>query len=333
MKIIAIFVFIFSSVAWAVPEAEIKTLWGSKLLPYYDSLKTGEFINDQGTLLRFRYRLSQHNKKTLVMLPGRTEAAKKFAEFLYDIRDQGFNIFILDHQGQGESARLLPDSHKGHVKKFEDYVTDLRKFMNLIVLPLKRNTEVYLVANSMGGTIATKYVASEPGVVSKLVLLAPMFEINSSPYPQSIAQALTAGLVAVGKAEEYAPGKRPYVLELDTFEANTVTSSRARFDVSKELLRNFPLLALGGPTNSWVHQSMLATKNIQNLGTSIEIPVLLLQAMADQVVRLPRQTAFCLKAPRCELIRFDGAQHELLTERDSIRDRALAHILDFLGRN
>lgn len=58
------------------------------------------------------------HERSLVIVPGRTEPSRKYAELIYDLRDKGLDIYILDQQGQGDSEHLLSDTNKGHVRYF-----------------------------------------------------------------------------------------------------------------------------------------------------------------------------------------------------------------------
>jgi alpha-beta hydrolase superfamily lysophospholipase len=65
----------------------------------------------------------------------------------------------------------------------------------------------------------------------------------------------------------------------------------------------------------------------------IPVPVLLFQAGADQLVMPDGQDAFCAGAPNCRLEYFPDAGHEILMERDDIRNRALDLVRGFLSQH
>lgn len=318
--------------ALAVPEANFEELMAGEVAEHFSRFTPEEFKNSQGLKIHFRSYLAGRSRPTLVILPGRSESILKYSELLYDLKDLNFNIFLIDHQGQGQSQRLLSDSEKGHVRFFEDYVRDLSGWVNQIVLPRSDSDEIYLLAHSMGGAIGVK-LAAKKDLFKKIILSAPMLEMNTHPYSETIARIYSVWLVAIRKGNHYAPGKGPYVFEDDTFETNEVTHSRKRFDHNQDLKREFPEIILGGPTSRWVKESLLATKKIHQLGKKMKAPVLLLQAGADSVVKPERQDSFCQKASDCTLVRFPASFHEILMEEDSIRDEAIQRIRTFLGRH
>ena len=60
---------------------------------------------------------------------------------------------MLDWRGQGGSDRLMRDAHRGHVKSFFHYTSDLDQFFEEIVLPDCRGP-YYVLAHSTGALIA-----------------------------------------------------------------------------------------------------------------------------------------------------------------------------------
>jgi lysophospholipase len=280
--------------AQAIPEENFVKVWHEKALPYFKSLPSGTLKNPQGLTLKYFFLKNDLNKKSLVLVPGRTEPAIKYAELIYDLKDAGFNIFIMDHQGQGESQRLLKDTHKGHVVYFNNYVKDLEQFIKDVVT-IKNDHPLYLIAHSMGGAISTRYMSSHPGVIHKAVLVAPMFKLNTDPYTEAIARIYSKFLILTGKGSDYAPNRGPYIPTENTFEKNDVTHSEERFDRLR-----------------------------------VETPILLFQAGSDLVVEPSRQNSFCRNG-LCEIIPFPGAYHEILMEKDSIRNEAMKEINSFFG--
>lgn len=318
-------------VAHAVPEKNFLQVWHTDVLPYFTTGHQRTFINAQGLKLNYYSFVKASNTKTIVILPGRTEPAIKYAELVYDLIDQKANIFILDHQGQGTSDRMLPDTHKGYVKHFINYAKDVSDWMDEVVVPETEGQKRYLIAHSMGGTIGSLYLAYGKSTFTKAVLSCPMMEINTKPYKENIGRLLTNVLVLAGQGKKYAPDRGPYIPENDTFEKNEVTHSEARFNIAKALFVAFPELVLGGPTARWVSQSLKVTKKIDTIAEKISIPVLMFQSGLDLIVQPGRQNSFCAKASNCQKVHFANSHHEILQESDDIRDPAIAQIKAFIN--
>ena len=329
MKNLILTLLFVTSSAFAIPEAEFRSIYYSEVIPFFKAQDVQKFSNYQGKKVFYSHYQKAGNQKVLVVFPGRSEPRLKYAELFWDLRDSGFDLFVIDHQGQGDSDRALRDTHKGYVRKFGDYVRDADQWMNEVVYKAAGDRPVYLLAHSMGGTIAAHYLAHYSHHIKKVLLSAPMMQVNTAPYSENTARLLTRVLIGVGKATKYAPDRGPYRPDEDTFEANEVTSSPERFEATKFLFVQYPELTVGGPTTRWVLESLLSTKTIDQLAAKIKIPVLMYQSGKDQIVFPGRQDKFCSQGPDCTKIAFPEAQHEILQEKDVIRDVAMQKMLEF----
>lgn len=327
MKLFILFLLLSSTLGHCIPEETFSLLWKEEALPHFQGMNHGYLTNAQGMKLKYFFEVKPENRKNLIIVPGRTEPAIKYAELIYDLRHWNHNIFIFDHQGQGESDRLLKDHHKGHVIRFTDYVRDFELFIDQVVKP-HGASDFYLIAHSMGAAISVRFMEKNPDFFEKAVLSAPMFELNTKPYSEQVARYFSGLLILARRGTHYAPDRGPYIPEEDTFEVNEVTHSPVRFEASKYLFTRFPHLAVGGPTSRWVNQSLKGTRNIDGIASKIETPILLLQAGMDLIVKPRRQDAFCKKA-HCQFKLYPESHHEILMEKDSIRDQALTDIAAF----
>ena len=84
------------------------------------------------------------------MLQGRAEFIEKYFETVRDLRARGFAVATFDWRGQGLSDRALADRHKGYVRNFSEYATDLEAFMEQVVLP-DCPPPIFALGHSMGG--------------------------------------------------------------------------------------------------------------------------------------------------------------------------------------
>jgi len=89
----------------------------------------------------------------------------------------------MDHRGQGLSERALENLHKSYVENFQYYISDLNIFIQNIVNPHcsfnNKFHKPYLLAHSMGGAIAARYLQDHPNswglmvVACQTLLLSP----------------------------------------------------------------------------------------------------------------------------------------------------------------
>lgn len=329
MKSLLVLIYLFSLPLQAVTESDLSYLWRSEIIPHFEQMQKKSFINPKGLRIRYYHKTQTDNKKVLVILPGRTEASINYAELIYDLKDSGFDIFIIDHQGQGISDRILRDRLKGYVFNFGDYVQDLTQLMNQVIIPHSANKSLYLYAHSMGGAIASFYMSQNEGVFKRAILSAPMMQINTHPMRETTARRAILSLMKMRKATDYLPGARPFNPDEIIFEENNQTHSRERFESIKSLLDDYADHVVWSPTVRWTFEALRVTQNIHLLGPLIKTPIILLQASKDETVRPGRQNQFCRHSENCKILKLAGSFHQPMLEVDKIRNRAIKEIKTF----
>jgi lysophospholipase len=282
--------------------------------------------------IRLRYAVNDAGTRGAILVaPGWTENTLKYRELTGDLAGRGYSVFVLDHRSQGESSRLTANTQVSHVDSFEDYVEDLSAFYERVVLPRARE-EIVLLGHSLGGLIGAWFAARRPQGLKRLVLSAPLFEVHGGLLPERVMYWVASALTLLGRGNRYVPGHRDWDEETLIFENNVLTQSRERFLRWRTTLVSLPDTRVGGVSNNWLKTVIEATRAVVDLADDIRVPVLLLQAGHDGLVRPGRQERFCRQCRDCKLVRFSTARHELLMETDEIRDRVLGSILEFVQR-
>ena len=313
----------------AVFEKEVPELSDATLMPYFlEHFTPGVIKNRAGGDIYYAKSEAAGEAGALVVVDGRTEFMAKYAEVFYDLRDTGFSFYIYDHRGQGESYRLLPDPQKGHVDHFDDYVEDLHLFLETVVKS-RTQRSIFLLSHSMGGTVSILHERKYPGTVTGMILCSPMFSINTAPFPPILAKVLGRTLKFLGFGSRYVLGGKPYDHH-HAFEHNDLTDSFARFELNRRRVEENPQVALGSPTISWLSAAFAAMDRIKADATHLQIPMLLLVGERDTVVGQKVQKEFCSIHPHCSLTILPNGKHELLMEKDQVRDAVLQNIKDFL---
>lgn len=316
--------------SFAIPEDQVVARFMSEMLPYMKSNYTrAQFEGADGLKINYFYKQVESPRGVIIMTPGQGEASLKYAEVLYDMKDWGYSIYIIDHRGQGLSDKTLPGTTYSYVKKFEHYIQDYTKFVNEIVHP-ENYKHSMIVAHSMGGAIASGFLKENPHAVKAAVLSAPMIEINPGKYGALGASFFSNLLNFIGKGTDLAPGQSPYRANAP-FESNKVTSSRARHQAKVSLYAAMPEMAVGGATVSWVTEAFNFTTSIRQQDNVYSVPTRIFNGGKDQLVMAHGHNQICgLSRSVCALVKFPEAQHEILMEKDSIRSSALATIKAFL---
>jgi len=278
--------------------------------------------------------LHSADHQTIVVSPGRCEGYEKYQELALELYNVGYNIFVIDHRGQGLSSRMLEDPHKGYVASFDHYAQDLVTFVTDIV-STKVTAKPFLLAHSMGSAIAIRALQLAPDLFSSGVLCSPMIQIESGGIPISLAKLIIRFRCLCdrlfSKESNYFLNQQQY--KAKSFEENELTHSKERYNAFVELYQSMSSLQLGGVTNHWLLEAINAQHNIFTDMNRLKVPLLVLQAGMDTIVNNPAQNDFCKEATKfCPIsgpIVFAKAKHELLFETDNIRSEVISHILQF----
>lgn len=311
---------------------------GARLLASVAAARGGTIGGRAGVPLRWVAFEATPELAALVVLPGRTEPAERYAELASDLVPLGYSLFVLDERGQGRSGRLLGRSdppgsserQKGHVESFGDYVDDLHTFLHQVVLATPHR-HVLGLGHSMGGAILARHAELHPRELEALVLSSPMLKL-----PVSDWEARWVDLqVLFGRGTSYARGEGPTDPSKARFAGNRTTHSEPRFRWKNEdILVPSPELWVGGPTYRWVREALRGTSAIRKDAGRLRAPTLLLQAADDAVVVNSGQDSFAAAARGVvEKVVIPGARHELLLEADGLRRQALLRIVAFLDRH
>ncbi|PSV45608.1 alpha/beta fold hydrolase [Photobacterium indicum] len=275
-----------------------------------------------------------NHDKAIIVVNGRIESYWKYQELFYDLVKQGYDVYAIDHRGQGISDRLAKDNELGHVEEFDDYVTDLKTFFDTVVTP-KKYKQHFLLGHSMGGTISTLFLAKYPSLIKRAVLSAPMHGIQLSNWMKPIASPFARVVEQLQRQPNYAPGQVPYYPK--PFLNNKLCQSQIRYQWFRDLYENKPALKIGGPSARWVWQGMAAANRCITQAANIATPILLIQGSDDNIVDNQAHHRFCQamnQANRsCELKTINGARHELLFEKDAYRNTVLAATFSHLNHD
>jgi lysophospholipase len=167
-----------------------------------------------------------------------------------------------------------------------------------------------------------------------VILSAPMYDFFTGPVPRRLAAFLSRHLCSRGRAEEYAYGQGDYKIFQGIFTpVNFITSDRRRYAIFHDAFRDRPELRVGGVSFGWIKAALRACDHIQNEAPleGVKTPVLILSAPEDRVVRSIAHRRVAERLGNATLRSYPDAKHELLMERDDIRDRVWADIDRFLA--
>ena len=117
--------------------------------------------------------------RTIVCWGEGPNSLKNTRETVDQLLARKLDVVTFDWRGQGLSDRILPNRYKGYVASYEDYLKDLTNFMDRHVS--KSDRPVVMLAHSMGGHIALRYLHDNPDRVEKAVLTSPLSILPDRP--------------------------------------------------------------------------------------------------------------------------------------------------------
>lgn len=300
--------------------------------PRPPNTRAGTVETPDGVKLRYgRWQtLTPPAKGTVILLHGRAEYIEKLYETVTDLRQNGFHVLTFDWRGQGGSDRLLDDPRRGFVEHFDQYVADFDTIMTEVALP-DCPGPYYVLAHSTGALVALTAAPYFANRIRRMVLVSPLLQLNALPVSQNLLKWLVGTMHVLGLGDLYVAGG-PKADESQQFAGNPLTADSRRFQRNADFVKKFPELAIGGPTASWLFAAIKAMEvvNDPDFYTRITIPTLIVCAGNDEVIdneaayRLGRR----LRSGTTLTIR--GARHEILQERDKIREQLLAAFYAFV---
>ncbi len=257
---------------------------------------------------------------TMVVCTGRTEFIEKYFEFIGEVLARGFAVVCFDWRGQGLSQRIAADRTAGHVHRFDDYDLDLDAVVAQL-LPGSPQPHV-LFGHSMGGHIALRYLAARPDVFQRAFLSAPMLKAWMPALLRLASTPLAWAMRWLGRGEGFTPGGKGNDGLATPFEQNQVTSDRGRYDRNNAILRADPELAICGPTWGWVGEAFASMRALRrkSFGARIKCPLLIVGAAHDRIVNQGPDVTLIRNVRSGLFLLFSDARHELVQERDEVRE-------------
>lgn len=260
-------------------------------------------------------------KGRVVLLNGRSESMERYYETAAALLKKGYHLYSLDWRGQGLSTRVTSNRQKGFIENYSQYTNDLEYFFENVVDADDKKGPLIILAHSLGCHIAMRYLLERGREVAGVVLLSPMFDIDTSPFPKAVAVMISKIMKFLGRGEDYAIGAGDFYRDENTFRNNKLTSDISRYMAAKYIIDNNPDLAVGGVTYQWMCASFDSIKKLNRAISEsvLSSPLLIISAELDKVVSNKAQRNFARKIKTAKFVTIKGALHEILMESDEIR--------------
>lgn len=292
------------------------------------------YRSDDGALLRWLGGIPAAAQGTVVFLGGRTSFVEMQFDVCRDVLAANWAVTVPEWRGHGLSGRLLANRDMCHIDDFRTYVADVRAFIE-VVHRAGYPQPVHLVGYSMGGLVALMVVAEADDDVASMSLLSPMLGLHTAPLPEWATRLVARAAVLIGRGNCYVSGRGDY----DPSERDEIwprlTSDAAHFDRSYAAVEKNRDLAVAGPTWGWLDAAFRAIRQVSRdvVRQPPAVPTLAVLAAQDLLVKNAAARRVLAGLPHIEFVEIVGARHNLLIERELLRQQALDAVFLHMGQS
>lgn len=272
-------------------------------------MKTSYFTSFDEKNIFYRSWNYEKNKKAIVVIHRGHEHSERLDDFANNERFRSYSIFSYDLRGHGyteiESSPV-----------FMDYVKDLEYFIRHIKNEYQLDEKnIFIIANSIGGVIATTWVNYYTPKISGMALLAPAFKIRLYVPLAKEFISLMVKIYNKAKVPSYVKAK---VLTHDKNEQKKYNEDKLiTKDINAKLLLG--VLKYG--------------ERMVRKASTISIPMIIFSAEKDYVVGNKGQKIFYtnLSSELKEFVTLKNTYHGIIFEEN--RDEVFAKMENFIRKS
>lgn len=249
------------------------------------------------------------NKGNIVIIHGHSEFFGKYHEVAYDFYDMGYSVYFLQFRGHGKSMHVSHDPEYIHVKSFLEYVTDIKTFMDDVVLKDGKSGPRILFAHSMGGCASGLFLERHPGYFHYGILCSPLCKLSfpKDPYWRGRIKLFYSGVM--GWEDEAVEGMKRF--DEKKIRCIPVNFSAVRYEYQFRQRVEVPEYRAHMTTYSWIRAAYQASNELMAKCSVIQIPLLLLSGTADHMLDRQGHFDFAARTGNTKLVEIENASHDI----------------------
>lgn len=292
-----------------------------------NNVKEGDYNAKDGKRLHYYYAKRDNAIANVVVCHGFCEFVRKYDEILYYFYELGYSVFFPEYRDHGQSERVNGVNKPVYVDKFDSYSKDLEVFVDKIVLPKADGRKLFLFSHSMGGAVATYYMAKHPKVFSGAVLSAPMVDILYGGHAKLAVGTMVRLGCLFGKKYDYVPGAHAFREQYDYEGSNALSVKRYEhmYYARMEHLE----YRTSGAAYGWTKAVLPVKRTMYKLAPQIQTPVYVFQALGDTLVDLAAQDRFMERLPNAKICRVKDSKHEIFHAKTKVREEYFVQVFTF----
>lgn len=246
----------------------------------------------------------------LVLVHGLAEHSGRYMNVVNYFVPRGYAICAFDLRGHGKS-----EGRRGYVERFSYYLDDLKIFYDKVCQQHK-NTKIFLVGHSTGGTIATAYAIRHQNELDGLILSGTTLKAGASITSLTIlvARVLSVILPKMG---------------VQVIDASTISRDKAVVDAYV----NDPLVYRGKISARLGAELINIMERLASEMSKISLPILILHGTDDRLSD-PAGSKILFERVTSKdktLKYYEGFYHEIFNEPG--RQQVFADMHDWIARH
>jgi len=258
---------------------------------------------------------------TLLVCSGRAQCIEEYFETILELLQRGIVVVAFDWRGQGMSGRELDNPPKGHIDDFSLYERDLAALVEQVLEPFCPKPW-FALGHSMGAAVLLAQARAGQCPFERVVLSAPLIDFHGLRY-RRVARFLVESLDIIGFGGAFIPAGGRLTTFVQPFVGNPLTSDPHRFARNAAVIAAAPQFAVGAPTIGWVNAAFRRIEEFADpeYPRRTLTPILVVAAGGDRIADITATERFATRLKAGRLVVIPYARHEILAERDAIREQ------------